>query len=238
MRRVHPRDNIPLMRSASKLGLCAGKSLHDFCDLSRQTHREANHGRKRAPYSVGPSSSRAAHAVPPHPLRRCVAPPQCLCRLGSVRRRGPSRLGGGILREHCRQRGARRHDATRRGAPPWGAQPPARDCVSGTFGRPIACNLHGTDGSLLPTGAAPRPAGLGETLLSSPRAPPGPAVYHHAAHRTGDARLGYPVCARPHRRTVPPTASRFLWNWFHVSCRSSACSQTPSDWRPCAVTLR
>ena len=103
------------------LGLRVGKSLHAFCDLARQTHRGANHGRTRAPYPVGPSSRRAAHAVPPYPLRRCVAPPQCLCRLGSVRRRGPSDLGGGILREHCRQRGARRHGATSRGAPPWGA---------------------------------------------------------------------------------------------------------------------
>jgi hypothetical protein len=103
------------------LGLRVGKSLHAFCDLARQTHRGAHHGRTRAPYPAWPSSSRAAHAVPPHPLRRCVAPPQCLCSLGSVRRRGPSDLGGGILREHCRQRGARRHGATSRGAPPWGA---------------------------------------------------------------------------------------------------------------------
>src|SRR4029434_7314394 len=122
----------------------------------------------------------------------------------------PSGLGGGILREHGRQRGARRHGATSRRAPSWGAgaggrlgiQRPARDCVSGTSGRSIACHLHGTDCSVLPTPAAPRPAGLGETLLSSPRAPPGTAVYHHAANRTGDARLGYPVCARPHSRTV------------------------------------
>src|SRR4029450_13551551 len=140
-----------------------------------------------------------------HPLRRGVAPLQCLRRLGSVRRRGPSGLGGGILREHGRQRGARRHGATSRCPPPWGAgaERPPRDCVSGTSGRPIAGHLHGTDCSVLPTPAEPRPAGLGETLLSSPRAPPGTAVYHHAARRTGDARLGYPVCARPHSRTVP-----------------------------------
>src|SRR5215831_18835220 len=193
------------------LGLRVGKSSHAFCDLARKTHRGAHHERTRAPYPAWPSSSRAAHAVPPYPLRRCVAPPQCLCSLGSVRRRGPSDLGGGILREHCCQRGARRHDATSRGAPPWGAgaggrlgiQRPPRDCVSGTSGRPIAGHLHGTDCSVLPTPAEPRPAGLGETLLSSLGAPPGTAVYHHAAPRTGDARLGYPVCARPYSCTVP-----------------------------------
>src|SRR5207247_3463074 len=82
-------------------------------------------------------------------------------------------------------------------------QCPARDGVSGTSGRPIAGHLHGTDCSVLPTPAAPRPAGLGETLLSSPRALPGTAIYHHAALRTGNARWGYPVGARPHSRTVP-----------------------------------
>src|SRR5262249_46198140 len=52
------------------LGLRVGKSSHAFCDLARKTHRGAHHGRTRAPYPAWPSSSRAAHAVPPYPLRR------------------------------------------------------------------------------------------------------------------------------------------------------------------------
>ena len=188
---------------------------------------------------LGPSSSRAAHAVPPHPLRRCVAPPQCLCRLGSVRRRGPSRLGGGIYASTV-ARGVQGDTAPPAGAPLPGVRQsaPARDCVSGTFGRPIACHLHGTDCALLPTPAAPRPAGLGETLLSSPRAPPGTAVYHHAAHQNWRCTPGISSLRSTPQPHCSPTASRFLWNGFQGSCRSSACSQTHGDWCPCAVTLR
>src|SRR5262249_22504714 len=49
---------------------------------------------------------------------------------------------------------------------------------------------------------------------------------------------GIPSRPSPPPPHCSPTASRFLWNWFHVSCRSSACSQTHGDWCPCAVTLR
>src|SRR5215471_13235338 len=43
----------------------------------------------------------------------------------------------------------------------------------------------------------------------SPGAPPGTGVDDYAAPRTGDAHLGYPVGARPHRRPVPRQPAGF-----------------------------